>query len=205
MKSRTSAKTARRPSGCRRPSGGLRYAVRPTLCGVSRPRKRHAVVFPRRPGASGRTRSNRRLGDARRSVDREQRSQTFAHFGEHAIRCSSGLLDRPFIPGDAAGLVRQDSTTEASTIGQCGLERIAAHTAGDWTDHAEPGSRIVAMRRQYDCRSPAALLVANRRIKIDPDEVAGFRTIVTRLRCQRAAPNRSLHDGCRALCRQRAR
>jgi len=33
------------------------------------------------------------------------------------------------------------------------------------------------------------LFVADGGVKVDPDDVAGLRTIVTRLRCQRAVPD----------------
>jgi hypothetical protein len=56
---------------------------------------------------------------------------------------------------------------------------------------------IVTLRR-HNCRSSTALFMADREVKVDLDEVAGLWTIVTRLRCQRAAPNRSPHDGCEA-------
>src|SRR5205814_2348580 len=114
------------------------------------------------------------------------------------------MLDRSFLPRDAAGLVGEYNAAEAGTIGQQGLERIVAYTAGNWADHAKSGCGIVVVRGQDNCRSSAALSVADRAVKIDPDEVTGLRTIVTRLRCQRAAPNQSLHDGCPVLCRQPA-
>jgi hypothetical protein len=83
---------------------------------------------------------------AQSSVDPEQRSQTFAHFGEHDVRCASGMLDRSFLPGDAAGLVGQYDAAETGTIRQHGLERIVARTAGDRADHAKSGCRIVVVR-----------------------------------------------------------
>lgn len=36
----------------------------------------------------------------------------------------------------------------------------------------------------------ATLLVAERGIEIDPDEIAGIGAVVTRLRCQQAVPTR---------------
>ena len=44
----------------------------------------------------------------------------------------------------------------------------------------------------------AALLVANGRAEIDPDQVAGVWAVVTRLRCQLVAPNQFLRDGSQA-------
>ena len=80
------------------------------------------------------------------SIDSEQNGQTFAHLGDHGVWCSSGMFDRSLLPRDAARLVGQYGATDAGAIGQRGLERVAAHTAGDWTDHAKTGCGIVIVR-----------------------------------------------------------
>lgn len=129
------------------------------------------------------------------SINSKQRSQPFADFEEQRVRRPSGRRDRSFLPRDAPGLVCKHDATDACTFGQEDFERITAHATGDRADHAKAGDGIVTSRRYDDGRSSAALFVSGRGVQIDPDDIPGFGTIVTRLRCQRPAPNRSHRDG----------
>ncbi len=143
------------------------------------------------------------LCSRRRSVYPQQGSQAFADLAQHQARRSSRVADRPLLPRDAPGLICQHGAMEDCALRQRSLEGIVTDTARDRANDAKPGCCIVAVRRQDDRRASPALFVADRRIKIDPDEVAGLRTILTRLRCQRAPPSQSHRDGCPGLCRPR--
>lgn len=146
------------------------------------------------PRVTVKPRARHRLPPAT-SLNSKQRSQPFANLEEQRVRCPSGRRDRSFLPGDAPRLVCKHDARDACTFGQDGFERIAAHATGDRADHAKAGDSIVTPRRHDDGRSPAALFVSDRGVQIDPDDVPGLGTIVTRLRCQRPTPNRSRRDG----------
>ena len=68
--------------------------------------------------------------------------------------------------------------------------------------NSSPGNRIVGLCRQHQCRTTTALFVTERRLKVDPDEIADFGAIlrlpVTRLRCKRPRPRRFRRDGSAA-------
>jgi hypothetical protein len=67
--------------------------------------------------------------------------------------------------------------------------------ACNWAQDAKARPTIVMSRCQYDGRAMTTLLRAKRGIEIDPNEVAGIWTVVTRLRCQQAVPTREGERG----------
>lgn len=70
------------------------------------------------------------------------------------------------------------------------LKRVTSFPACNRAQDAKAGSHIVMPRCQHDGWAMATLLVAERGIEIDPDEIAGIGAVVTRLRCQQAVPTR---------------
>ena len=84
------------------------------------------------------------------------------------------------------------SNAEKSARSRRSAKKAAVFMAACFSETAvatnsSPGNRIVGLCRQHQCRTTTALFVMNeRRIKVDPDEIAGFGTIlrlpVTRLR-----------------------
>jgi len=70
------------------------------------------------------------------------------------------------------------------------LKRVTSRPTGNWTQDAKARPLIVGSRRQYDGRAMTSLFMAERGIEIYPHEIAGIGAMVTRLRCQQAAPTR---------------
>jgi hypothetical protein len=123
-------------------------------------------------------------------VDLQQHGEAFADFIDQPGRGHAGDFDIAFFPGHATRLIGQYDACDGVALWNGDLKRITSRPAGNWTQDAKTRPPIVGPRRQHDGRAMTTLFMAERGIEIYPDKIASIGAVVTRLRCQQAAPTR---------------